>query len=123
MSNSAGMASGADRKLFADATQVVLMREGTRTVRSMQNDYEGPPAAFAMAVPVPVVLAKGNVKSLPRDVFDKTDPLGSPRLVEYRARAIPRAVLNTRERSLRQRSSAGNAKASGRASTSPARRS
>jgi hypothetical protein len=75
--------SGADTKLFADATQVVLMREGTRTVLSMQNDYKGPPAAFALVVPVPVVLAKENVKTLPRDVFDKIDQLGSPRLVEY----------------------------------------
>ena len=30
--------SGADGKLFNDATQVVLMREGTRTVLAMQND-------------------------------------------------------------------------------------
>ena len=32
---------GAGTKLFNDATQVVLMREGTRTVLSMQNDYKG----------------------------------------------------------------------------------
>lgn len=31
--------SGADQTLFNNATQVVLMREGTRTVLSMQNDY------------------------------------------------------------------------------------
>ena len=48
--------SGADAKLFNNATQVVLMREGTRTVLSMQNNYEGPPEKFAMVVPVPVVL-------------------------------------------------------------------
>jgi hypothetical protein len=75
--------SGADTKLVADATQVVLMREGTRTVLSMQNDYKGPPEKFAMIVPVPVVLAKENVKILPRAVFDRVDKLGAPRLVEY----------------------------------------
>jgi len=75
--------SGADTKLFAEATQVVLMREGTRTVLAMQNDYKGPPASFAMVVPVPVVLQKENVKTLPRDVFDKVDKLSAPRLVEY----------------------------------------
>src|SRR5688572_30876828 len=75
--------SGADAKLFADATQVVLMREGTRTVLSMQNDYKGPPADFAMVVPVPVVLQKENVKTLPREVFATVDKLSSPRLVEY----------------------------------------
>jgi hypothetical protein len=75
--------SGADSKLFADATQVVLMREGTRTVLSMQNDYKGPPADFALVVPVPVVLQKENVKTLAREVFDRVDKLASPRLVEY----------------------------------------
>jgi hypothetical protein len=75
--------SGADAKLLAEATQVVLMREGTRTVLSMQNDYEGPPEGFALVVPVPVVLQKENVKTLPRDVFDRVDRLSAPRLVEY----------------------------------------
>lgn len=35
--------SGADTKLTNNATQVVLMRDGTRTVLSMQNNYQGPP--------------------------------------------------------------------------------
>ncbi len=74
---------GADAKLFNNATQVVLMREGTRTVLSMQNNYEGPPSSFAMVVPVPVVLQKENVKTLPREVFQKIDNLTAPRLVEY----------------------------------------
>ncbi len=75
--------SGADAKLFNNATQVVLMREGTRTVLSMQNSYQGPPQNFAMVVPVPVVLQKENVKTLPKDVFDRIDQLSAPRLVEY----------------------------------------
>ena len=75
--------AGGDAKLFADATQVVLMREGTRTVLSMQNDYKGPPDKFALVIPVPVVLQKENVKVLPPAVFDKIDKLGAPRLVEY----------------------------------------
>jgi MYXO-CTERM domain-containing protein len=75
--------SPGDDKLFADATQVVLMREGTRTVLAMQNDYRGPPADFAMVVPVPVVLQKENVKTLAKDLFVRVDKLDSPRLVEY----------------------------------------
>jgi hypothetical protein len=75
--------SGADAKLFANASQVVLMREGTRTVLSMQNDYQGPPASFAMVVPVPVVLQKENVKTLPPAIFARIDELDAPRLVEY----------------------------------------
>ena len=75
--------SGADGKLFNNATQVVMMRQGTRTVLSMQNNYQGPPEDFAMVVPVPVVLKKENVKTLPHEVFDRVDKLGAPRLVEY----------------------------------------
>lgn len=74
---------GANAKLFNDATMVVLMREGTRTVLSMQNAYKGPPEKFAMVVPVPVVLQQDNVKTLRKDVFDHLDQLASPRLVEY----------------------------------------
>jgi hypothetical protein len=75
--------SGADAKLYNNATMVVLMREGTRTVLSMQNNYQGPPKDFAMVVPVPVVLQEENVKVLPADVFDRVDQLAAPRLVEY----------------------------------------
>ncbi len=75
--------SGADQSLFNNATQVVMMREGTRTVLSMQNNYQGPPSDFAMVIPVPVVLQKENVKTLNKAVFDKIDKLAAPRLVEY----------------------------------------
>jgi hypothetical protein len=74
---------GAGAKMFNNATQVVLLRDGTRTVLSMQNNYQGPPERFAMVVPVPVVLQKENVKTLRRDVFEHIDQLSSPRLVEY----------------------------------------
>src|SRR5687768_3291328 len=75
--------SGADAKLFNNATQVVLMRHGTRTVLSMQNNYQGPPSDFAMVVPVPVVLQEADVKTLTKEVFSKVDVMGAPRLVEY----------------------------------------
>ncbi|ACY19112.1 DUF2330 domain-containing protein [Haliangium ochraceum] len=75
--------SGADAKLFNNATQVVLMREGKRTILSMQNNYQGPAQDFAMVVPVPVVLQEENVKTLEDEVFDRVDALSAPRLVEY----------------------------------------
>ena len=75
--------AGGDQQMFNDATQVVLMRKGTRTVLSMQNNYKGPPEAFAMVIPVPVVLHEGNVKTLSRDVFAHVEQMGAPRLVEY----------------------------------------
>jgi MYXO-CTERM domain-containing protein len=72
-----------DEPMFNDATQVVLMRKGTRTVLAMQNHYKGPLDAFAMVVPVPTVLREGDVKTLAPDVFDAVEKMGSPRLVEY----------------------------------------
>jgi len=85
---------GADAELFNNATMVALMRDGKRTVLSMQNNYQGPPKDFAMVVPVPVVLQKENVKTLPPEIFDRLDRLAAPRLVEYweqdPCRPIPR---------------------------------
>jgi hypothetical protein len=75
--------SGATKKMYNNATEVVMMREGTRTVLSMRNNYEGPPEDFAMVVPVPQVLEEENVKVLKDDLFDKVDTLAAPRLVEY----------------------------------------
>src|SRR3954465_16043496 len=75
--------AGSDAKLTNNASQVVLMRKGNRTVMTMSNNYQGPPDSFAMVVPVPVVLQKENVKTLPIDVFDRVDSLSAPRLVEY----------------------------------------
>src|SRR3954471_19118956 len=75
--------AGSDAKLTNNASQVVLMRNGNRTVMTMSNNYQGPPENFAMVVPVPVVLHKEDVKTLPADVFDRVDSLSAPRLVEY----------------------------------------
>ncbi|HVI01325.1 MAG TPA: DUF2330 domain-containing protein, partial [Enhygromyxa sp.] len=75
--------AGADAALYNDATMVVLMRDGKRTVLSMQNDYQGPPEDFALVIPVPVVLQEGDVKVLPKQVFERVDKLAAPRLVEY----------------------------------------
>jgi hypothetical protein len=75
--------SPGDQPLLADATQVVLMRSGTRTVLSMQNNYKGPPSSFAMVIPVPVVLKETDVKTLTKQVFDNVERMGAPRLVEY----------------------------------------
>src|ERR1043165_4088161 len=75
--------AGSDQQLVNDATQVVLVRKGTRTVLSMQNNYKGPPEAFAMVIPVPTVLHDGDVKTLPPEVFKHVEQMGAPRLVEY----------------------------------------
>lgn len=75
--------TGAETDLYANASMVVLMREGNQTILSMQNNYEGPAEDFALVVPVPVVLMQDQVKTLEEDVFERVDRLGAPRLVEY----------------------------------------
>jgi hypothetical protein len=75
--------AGGGAEVYNNATQVVLMRDGTKTILSMQNNYEGPPEGFAMVIPVPVVLQEENVKTLDEALFAKVDQLSSPRLVEY----------------------------------------
>ncbi len=75
--------AGSGSQLYNNATQVVLMRDGTRTVLSMQNNYQGPPKDFALVIPVPVVLKKEDVKTLPKEIFGRVNKLDSPRLVEY----------------------------------------
>jgi hypothetical protein len=75
--------AGSNAKLSNNASQVALLRQGNKTVMTMSNNYQGPPENFAMVVPVPVVLHKEDVKTLPADVFDHIDALSAPRLVEY----------------------------------------
>ena len=70
--------SGADTNLYNNASQVVLMRKGNRTVMTMSNNYKGPTEDFAMVVPVPVVLHKEDVKTLAPDVFNHIDQLSAP---------------------------------------------
>ena len=77
----------------------------------MQNNYQGPPEDFAMVVPVPVVLQKENVKTLPRDVFARVDTL---------ARAAARRVLGAG--SVRRRAEYDEDDARRRSSAMPARR-
>ena len=80
--------SGADTQLVNNATVVVLMRDGTRTVLSMQNNYDGPPQDFAMVVPVPVVLQEKDVKTLPHAIFDRVDLLAAPQRVRVPVVAV-----------------------------------
>lgn len=74
----------ADTKLFNQASKVVMVRDGNRTVLTMANDYEGEPSEFALVVPVPVVLSKGQVHVASPSLVEHLDAYTAPRLVEYR---------------------------------------
>src|SRR5215212_11585803 len=72
----------ADAKLFNHASQVCLVRNGTRTVMTMANDFQGDPKEFAMVIPVPTVIDKKDVKVVEKALIDHVDAYTAPRLVK-----------------------------------------
>lgn len=72
-----------DASLFNEASQVILVRDGQRSVISMLNDFKGPLNDFALVVPVPQVLEKGQVRIGDKRLFNRLDAYSAPRLAEY----------------------------------------
>jgi hypothetical protein len=73
----------ADTKLFNKASQVVLVRDGDRTVMTMANDFEGEPKEFAVVIPVPTFLTREQIHVGDKALIDHLDAYSAPRLVEY----------------------------------------
>ncbi len=73
----------ADARLFNRASQVVLARSEDRTVLTMANDFKGDPKEFAIVIPVPTVLEKGQIRVGERALIEHVDAYSAPRLVEY----------------------------------------
>ena len=75
--------SKADTRLFNKASQVVLVRSDDRTVLTMANDFKGDLKEFAVVVPVPTVLQRGQIHVGNKALIDHLDAYSAPRLVEY----------------------------------------
>jgi hypothetical protein len=73
----------ADASLYNKASQVVIARDGDRTILTMANDYQGEMKDFALVVPVPVVLKQEQVRIGESKVIQRLDAFSAPRLVEY----------------------------------------
>ncbi len=73
----------ADTKLYNQASQVVIARNGDRTILTMANDYQGEVKDFALVVPVPVVLQQDQVNIGEPKIIERLDAFSAPRLVEY----------------------------------------
>jgi hypothetical protein len=73
----------ADTRLFNQASQVVLARDGDRTVLTMANDFKGDPKEFAIVIPVPTFLQKEQIHVAEKALLDHLDAYSAPRLVEY----------------------------------------
>jgi hypothetical protein len=73
----------ADTKLFNKASQVVLVRDGNRTVLTMANDFRGSPTEFAVVIPVPTRIEREQIHIGDKALVDHLDAYSAPRLVEY----------------------------------------
>ena len=73
----------ADTKLFNKASQVVLVRDGDRTVMTMASDFKGEMKEFAVVIPVPTVLKREQIHVGEKSLVDHVDGYSAPRLVEY----------------------------------------
>jgi hypothetical protein len=73
----------ADASLFNEASQVIMARDGDRTVISMANDYKGELTEFALVVPVPTVLKREQINVGDPAIFARIDAYSAPRLAEY----------------------------------------
>ncbi len=76
----------ADTSLFNKASKVVMVRDEDKTVLTMANDFKGEVKEFAMVIPVPEVLEKGQIHVSESKIIDHLDAYTSPRLVEYHDR-------------------------------------
>jgi hypothetical protein len=75
--------SKAETDLFNRASKVVIARDGDRTVVTMANDFQGEARDFAVVIPVPTFLERGQVQVGNRAVIEHLDAYTAPRLVEY----------------------------------------
>lgn len=73
----------ANAKLFNKSSQVIIVRDGTRSIISMHSDFQGAVRDFAMVVPVPVVLKRNEIRIINSSIFQSLDAYSGPRLVEY----------------------------------------
>ena len=73
----------ADTKLYNQASEVAIARDGNRTIMTMANDFQGEVKDFAVVVPVPVVLQEEQVHVGDPKTLERLDAFSAPRLVEY----------------------------------------
>ena len=73
----------ADTSIFNQASQVVLVRDDDRTVITMANDFQGDVKDFAVVIPVPTFIERGQINVADRKLVEHLDAYTAPRLVEY----------------------------------------
>ena len=74
---------GAGSELYNAKSEIVVVREGTRTTLTLVNDVESTTADFAMLIPVPIILGEEDVRVIDPEAIATIDQYTQPRLVEY----------------------------------------
>jgi hypothetical protein len=75
--------STGDNKIFNQASEVILVRDGNKNTVTMNSDFKGDVKDFAIVIPVPTVLKENDIKVVKKDIFNKLNRYSEPRLVEY----------------------------------------
>lgn len=72
-----------DAKIYNKASQVVIVRDGDRSVLTMASDFRGEPRDFAVVIPVPTLITRSQIHIGDKALIDHLDAYSAPRLVEY----------------------------------------
>lgn len=75
--------STGDTKIFNQASEVIIVRDGIKNTVTMNSDFKGDVKDFAIVIPVPTILKQKDVKVVKNEIFNKLNTYSEPRLVEY----------------------------------------
>jgi hypothetical protein len=69
-----------DDPSYNPASAVVLVREGRRTVMTIEAAYEGPAVELSLVVPIPGAIGRENVRTVSGTAFRRLDQRTAPRV-------------------------------------------
>lgn len=70
----------ADDPSYNPASAVVIVRDGTRTVLTIEAAYQGPPVELSMVIPVPTAIEREDVRTVTGTSFRRLDQRTAPRV-------------------------------------------
>lgn len=66
-----------------EASQAILVRDGTQNILSLANQFTGDVADFGLLIPVPEILTAQDVSVVDEALFAEVEAYSAPRLVSY----------------------------------------
>lgn len=65
---------------YSPAAAVFIVRDGVKTVLTMEPAYDGPKVPISMIFPVPTAIGRDQVRTVPGSIFRNLDRLTAPRV-------------------------------------------